>query len=429
MTDLPASTDVVVVGGGPAGIAAAIAAAEGGREVLLVERRTHLGGNVWHPLVGSPALPEASPSLHRLERSGVRVVAGAEVLDPVAPSMLRIGWSDSATAVRYGRLVIATGARERFLPFPGWTLPNVTGAGALQLLAKAGAPVRGRSVVVAGSGPLLLAAAAFLREQGADLRLVAEQTSRWRVWRLGAGLWNDRRRLRQALDLRHTLRGVPYRTSCWPVRAEGDGRVERVVLRQGTREWTERCDLLACGFHLVPNTDLAELLGCRMEGGFVAVDEFQTTSVPGTYCAGEPVGIGGLELARVEGEIAGLAVSGQTERARALFPERRRLDRFRTSLHQAFRLNPELRTLVTPSTVVCRCEDIPAESLTSFESGREARLQTRCGMGRCQGRVCGPATEFLWGWNPRGVRPPIVPATVGQMTLATGTDVGRTAVP
>ena len=384
---------------------------------------------MWYPVAGVPAHPDAVSSLRRLDRPNVRVLTGVEVLDHPAPSTLLIGSGEAAQQVSYGQLVLATGARERFLPFPGWTLPNVTGAGALQLLAKAGVEVKGRSVIVAGSGPLLLAAAASLRAQGAEIRLVAEQAPRGRVWWLAAGLWRDGARLRQALDLRRQLRGVPYRTSCWPVRAEGDGRVERVGLRQGGREWTESCDLLACGFFLEPNTELATLIGCRLERGFVTVDEFQSTSVPHTFCAGEPVGIGGLELARVEGEIAGLAATRQQGRARNLFSERRRLARFRPALNRAFDLDPRLREMVTPSTVVCRCEDVPAARLTSFGSGREARLQTRCGMGRCQGRVCGPAAEFLWGWNPRGVRPPIVPATVGQLTLTAGPEGAGATVP
>jgi len=384
--------------------------------VLLLDRRPHLGGNVWHPVLGGSRVPEAIPLLRRLDRPNVRIVTGAEVLDLPRSSTMLVGTDTTAEEVGYGQLVLATGARERVLPFPGWTLPNVTGAGALQLLAKSGLPVQGRAIVVAGSGPLLLAAAAYLRAQGAEIRLIAEQAPRRRVWRLAAGLVRERDRLRQALDLRRQLGGVPYRTGCWPVRAEGDGRVERVVLRQGRHEWAEVCDFLACGFHLVPNTELAELLGCRMRAGFVTVDGYQGTSIPGTYAAGEPVGIGGLELARVEGAIAGFASTDQRERAADRFAERRRLSRFRGALDRAFQLSPQLRAVATPETIVCRCEDVRVGTVAPFRTGREARLQTRCGMGRCQGRVCGPATEFLWGWNPRGIRPPIVPATVEQLT-------------
>ncbi len=339
------------------------------------------------------------------------------MIDRPRPSELSLGVGDSIRDVRYEKLVLATGARERLLPFPGWTLPNVTGAGGLQLLAKAGLSLHGRRVVVAGTGPLLLASAVYLRKRGAEVVLVAEQAPGWRVWWLGATLIRDRDRLRQALDLRRQLRGVSYRTGAWVVRAEGNGRLERVVLRHGRREWTESCDFLACGFHLVPNLELAELLGCRLRAGFVAVDEFQETSLPDIYAAGEPVGIGGWELARLEGEVAGLAATGQREEAVALFGERRRRNQFRGALDRTFLLDPQLRATVTPETIVCRCEDVVAGALSSFEEGREARLQTRCGMGRCQGRVCGPATEFLWGWNPRGARPPIVPATVGQLAV------------
>lgn len=411
--------DVVVVGGGPAGIMAAGAAAGNGRHVLLIDRRPQLGGNVWYPSAGQPPVPEAAVDLSRLRGSGLRVLTGAEVLDRPRPGKLLVGSFEGwAQEVAYSQLVIATGARERFLPFPGWTLPNVVGVGALQLLGKSGAPVKGRSVVIAGSGPLLLAATAYLREQGAEVKVVAEQSSRWRVWRLAAGLVSNRERFRQALDLQRRVRGIPYRYGCWPVRAEGSGRVERVVLRQGNRTWTEGCDLLACGYHLVPNLELAELLGCRLRDGFVAVDEYQESSVPGVYCAGEPVGIGGLELARVEGEIAGLSAAQQREKARNRFADRRRLSSFRAGLRRAFALNPALRGMVTPSTVVCRCEDVRAEAVAPYLGGRDARLQTRCGMGRCQGRVCGPAAEFLWGWTPRGTRPPITPATVDQLTLS-----------
>jgi NADPH-dependent 2,4-dienoyl-CoA reductase/sulfur reductase-like enzyme len=376
-----------------------------------------------------PPIPDAISSLGKLDRPSVQVVTGAEVLDRPRASTLLVATGERTWETEYGALVLATGARERFLPFPGCTLPNVTGAGGLQLLARAGLSVKDRSVVIAGSGPVLLAAAAYLREQGAEIRVVAEQTSGWRLGRLALGLGADGDRLQQALHLRRQLRGVPYRTGCWVVRAEGEERVERVVLRRGRREWTEKCDYLGCGFHLVPNTELAELLGCRIRNGFIVVDEFQGTSIPGTYAAGEPVGIGGRELAQIEGEIAGLVATDQRERVATLLGKRSRLARFRGALDRAFPLSPQLRKTVTPETIVCRCEDVRAGALASFHSGREARLQTRCGMGRCQGRVCGPATEFLWGWNPRGVRPPVVPATVGQLVLRDSPDESPVARP
>jgi NADPH-dependent 2,4-dienoyl-CoA reductase/sulfur reductase-like enzyme len=417
---IPESVDLLVVGGGPAGIAAAVAASAEGREVLLVDRRPRLGGNVWFQEAGRPPDRRAQSALNGLSGSSARVATSTEVIDCPQESTLRLRSGDEVADVRYTGLVLATGARERFLPFPGWTLPHVTGAGALQLLAKGGLRLEGRSVVVAGSGPVLLAAAAYLRENGADVRLVAEQASRSQIGRLALGLLTVPSRAREALGLFRQLRGVPYLLGCWPVRAEGSERVERVVLRRGAREWTVDCDFLACGFDLVGNTDLAELVGCSVRRGFVSVDPFQRTSAAGVYAAGEPVGIGGMDLAQIEGEIAGLSFAGRSDEARRRFSRRNRLARLRPAFARAFALKPRLRMLATPETVVCRCEDLPARTLASFRSGREARLLSRCGMGRCQGRVCGPATEFLMGWTPQSPRPPLVPTAVSAWSRLSG---------
>ena len=151
---------------------------------------------------------------------------------------------------------------------------------------------------------------------------------------------------------------------------------------------------------LVPNTELAELLGCRIRDGLVQVDDLQQTSVPEVFCAGEPTGVGGLELALVEGQIAGLAAGGHPESAKSLFGARKKLRGFTCALDRAFAPRRELRNLSSPETIVCRCEDVTYSRLAQHRSWRDAKLQTRCGMGPCQGRVCGPATHFLFGWSP-----------------------------
>ena len=187
--------------------------------------------------------------------------------------------------------------------------------------------------------------------------------------------------------------------------------LEEVVISQGLNHpaKTVSCDYMACGFHLVPNTELAELLGCRVRDRVVQADDLQQTSVPGIFCAGEPTGVGGLELALVEGQIAGLAAGGRAESAHPLFGERKKLRSFARALDRAFALRPELQSLPRPETIVCRCEDVSYLRLAQQHSWRAAKLQTRCGMGPCQGRVCGPATRFLFNWSPDSVRPPIFP--------------------
>ncbi len=169
---------------------------------------------------------------------------------------------------------------------------------------------------------------------------------------------------------------------------------------------TVPCDYLACGFHLVPNIELPLLLGCQIQNSSVHIDDFQRTTVADVFCAGEPTGIGGVELSLVEGEIAGLTAAGRIAEASSLFGKREKLRRFARSLGRAFPLRPELHRLPAPETIVCRCEDVRYSNLREHTGWRDAKLQTRCGMGPCQGRICGPATQFLFKWNPDSVRPP-----------------------
>jgi hypothetical protein len=147
----------------------------------------------------------------------------------------------------------------------------------------------------------------------------------------------------------------------------------------------------------------------------VVVDDLQRSSLENVFCAGEATGIGGVDLALVEGEIAGYAASGQIDRARALFGKRSRARRFASNLNRAFALRNELKLLPEPDTFVCRCEDVTFKRLKNAASFRAAKLHTRCGMGPCQGRVCGPAADFLFGWRTESVRPPIFPARVGSL--------------
>ena len=162
------------------------------------------------------------------------------------------------------------------------------------------------------------------------------------------------------------------------------------------------------------------LLGCQVDNGLVRVDDFQRTTVPSIYCAGEPTGIGGVELSLIEGQIGGFAAAGNTTEAAKLFAARERGRRFARRLDRTFRLRSELRGLASPETIVCRCEDVDFSRLHSHTSWRAAKLQTRCGMGPCQGRICGPATQFLLNWTPDSVRPPIFPTRLESMAAISG---------
>jgi NADPH-dependent 2,4-dienoyl-CoA reductase/sulfur reductase-like enzyme len=412
--------EVLVIGAGPAGIAAATAAAENGREVIVLDDNATAGGQIWRAATvdqtGSSSGRDAikQRAFDRLQRSGAQVLGGRSVFSAEASGTVQALHEDSAGShmeqFHFEQLVLATGARERFLPFPGWALPGVFGAGGLQALVKGGYPVAGKRVVVAGTGPLLLAVAAHLAQDGAIVSCVAEQAALAQILPFTASLVAHPAKLLQGARYRSQLWKTRYRTGCWVVEAipKPDGKsLDAVLITDGAHTWSEPCDLLACGYHLVPNTEIAALLGCEFRDSFVQVDNAQRTSLPNIFCAGEPTGIAGLEAAMVQGEIAGLACAG---RSSAALQRRAATEHaFSERMDRAFALRVELRSLPHTDTIVCRCEDVAFGSLLGHTGWTDAKLQTRCGMGPCQGRVCGPAVEHLLGWRPVSVRQPLFP--------------------
>ncbi|HEY4357309.1 MAG TPA: FAD/NAD(P)-binding oxidoreductase [Acidobacteriaceae bacterium] len=427
-------TDVLVIGAGPAGITAATAAAEHGRKVIVLDDNPAAGGQIWRgdtvETKDSSKHAEDAPrrkALERLRLSGAEVLPGRSVFSVDASGSLQaIRENTSGSQVEeflFEKLILATGARERFLPFPGWTLPGVFGAGGLQALVRGGYRIAGKRVVVAGTGPLLLAVAAHLVEDGAYVSAVVEQASLAQLAPFAVSMWSNPGKLLQGAGYRAKLWKSAYRIGCWVVEASAspDG-LRSVKLTDGTSTWTEHCDLLACGYHLVPNTEIASLLGCAFRGPFVQVDSDQRTSVPNVFCAGEPTGIAGLEAALVQGEIAGLACAGRDV---ASLQKRAAAERsFGERLEKAFALREELRAVPREDTLVCRCEDVRLGSLRGHTSWTDAKLQTRCGMGPCQGRICGPAVEHLLGWKPISVRQPLFPVPL----QAFGSDAGQTEI-
>ena len=414
--------EVAVIGAGPAGIAAACRAAEAGARTLVLDENPAAGGQIHRHLPGEPAPEAARPWLDRLAVSGAILRNGASVFDVVAATagfrVLAETADGAVVAVRARSLVLATGARELFLPFPGWTLPGVMGAGGAQAMKKMGADFRGRRAVVAGSGPLLLPVAASLAAAGAEVALVAEQAGTGSLLRFGAALLEEPRKIAEAARHRAGFFPAPYRSGTWIAEAGGHERVEQVVLTDGRDRFRIDCDLAAVGYGLVPNVELARLVGCALRRGSVVVDAAQASSLEGVFAAGEPCGVAGLEVALAEGQIAGLSAA----RAASSAGERRRLSavrargrRLASAMDRAFRPRPELASSLRADTIVCRCEDVRLSALATSGSAREAKLATRAGMGPCQGRVCAPALEFLFGWDSDTVRPPVKPAALGSL--------------
>jgi len=407
--------DVVVVGAGPAGMAAAVAASECGMRVSLLDDNPAAGGQIWRGFdaASTRSYPGASTLAllsQRFQQARINTRFGTRVVDQPASGLLRVESERGSSDIAFAHLILANGARERFVPFPGWTLPGVMGAGGLQAIVKSGFSITGKRVVVSGSGPLLPAVAAGLARHGARVVGIFEQAPLSRLARFALRLAAHPSKIWEGLRYRSATQSTPYRTSSWVVRAHGADRLRAVTVNINGSPRDFECDYLACGFHLAPNLELPRLLGCTIEAGYVRIDANQLSSVERVYCVGELTGIGGLDKALCEGDIAGLACSGKAPTH--LFKRRDRLARFARHLDRAFALRSQLAQLADADTFICRCEDVPRRALEFCRSWREAKLYTRCGMGPCQGRICGPATEVLFGWKHDSVRPPLTPARV-----------------
>jgi D-hydroxyproline dehydrogenase subunit alpha len=389
--------EVAIIGAGSAGIFAARAAARKA-EVLVLDDNLRPGGQIWrrNPLL--TALP-----------GNVTLKTGVRVLGPWQGRSLLLETPDGPAILEYDRLILATGARELFLPFKGWTLPNVIGAGALQALIKEGWNIRGKRIVIGGTGPLLLAVAALARKQGGKVLYILEQAPANRVLAFASRTALYPSKAAQTVKLGSEA-FLNYRTSSFVVEAIGNDRLTAVAYQIAEKRYQVECDIAAVGYGLIPNNELPVLLGCETRDGYVVVDNDQRTTVASLFAAGEITGIGGVEKSVIEGEIAGLRSTGQP--ADHCWRHLNRSRQFVKLLEKSFRLSPALRNLATDDTILCRCEDVSFGEVNRFQSWRLAKLQCRIGMGPCQGRVCAPAFSFLCGTGasntePMSVRPPI----------------------
>ncbi|MBV9874497.1 MAG: FAD-dependent oxidoreductase [Verrucomicrobia bacterium] len=398
--------EVAIIGAGPAGISAARAAARKA-QVLVLDDNLRPGGQIWrrNPLL--TALPE-----------NVTLKTRVRVLGPWQEHSLLLETPDGPTILDYDRLILATGARELFLPFKDWTLANVIGAGALQALIKEGWNIRGKRIVIAGTGPLLLAVAALARKQGGKVLRILEQAPANRVLAFACQTALYPSKSAQAISLGFGA-FQNYRTSSFIVEAIGQDRLSAVTYQDGDKRYHVDCDIAAVGYGLIPNNELAGLLGCRTREGYVVVDNDQRSTVANLFAAGEITGIGGVEKSTIEGEIAGLRSTGQC--ADHCSRQRDRSWQFAKILEKNFRLSPALKNLATDDTILCRCEDVSFGEVKQFHDWRLAKLQCRIGMGPCQGRVCGPAFSFLRGTGssnvePVPVRPPVFATHLQNLT-------------
>ncbi|MCH6468868.1 NAD(P)/FAD-dependent oxidoreductase [Sinomonas terrae] len=435
MTAASTHADVAVVGAGPAGLAAAVAAAEAGASVAVVDAAAQPGGQYWRhrpeTVVPEPdghghhdwsvyldlrSRFDAARALGRITYLPGRSVWMAQKDDggftlrttptiaspaPVAPSRPQGahpadvtaqaeggGAGAGAGAVSARRLVLCTGGYDRQLPVPGWDLPGVMAAGGLQAFVKANGSLPGRRFVIAGTGPFLLPVAAGIAAAGGIVVAVLEASapSAW-LPHLKAAAGVPEKALEgaayAAVFARHR---IPYRTRSIVTEVLGSDRVEAVRTARadadgrvlpGSERVYEDVDVVGFGWGFTPQLELPVSLGVRTrvdaDGSLVGVvDDRQESSVPGLFLAGEVTGVGGAALAVLEGFAAGSAAGGSSALPAKAAARAARHRRFARAMHEAHPVPAGWSDWLTPETIVCRCEEVTAGEIVAARSDLEA---------------------------------------------------------
>uniref|UniRef100_UPI003B52EDBB FAD/NAD(P)-dependent oxidoreductase n=1 Tax=Roseovarius indicus TaxID=540747 RepID=UPI003B52EDBB len=449
-------TDLVIIGAGPAGMAAARQAADAGLSVVLLDEQPGPGGQIYRDITrASPTrrallgkeYDKGASLAEGLQHPDITHISGAVVWQIEDDAQVAYTANGIGALVTGKRLLIATGALERPMPVPGWTLPGVMTAGAAQILIKQSGLVV-ENAVLAGAGPLLyLVAAQMCRAGTPPLALVETQTASDRLLALrhGAGALRGWRYLLKGLGLLRELRraGVKRYTGADDTAIEGKTRAE--ALRFSVKGQTHRlpCDTVLLHHGVVPNTQVARGLGVphRWHAGQGAFcperNDWGGTPVDGVFIAGDGAGIGGAEAAAIAGRLSALEIARQlatltlAERDAAAQPLRRRLRRDLAARPFLDRAYPPYALALSPAddTIVCRCEEVTAGDIRGMarlgcRGPSQAKAFGRQGMGPCQGRYCGLTVTGLLaaetGQSPDQtgyyrIRPPFKPVTLQEL--------------
>ncbi|WP_372921449.1 FAD-dependent oxidoreductase [Roseovarius sp.] len=449
--------DLLVIGAGPAGSEAALAAASAGLSVALIDEGPAAGGQVWRAPRTEAARKSRIPDTDRdrgddlrtrLARSTVEVFNATQAWDAQPGFCVSCVSDTGARKFHAERLVLATGAIERIRPFEGWTMPGIFGLAAATAVMKSEKTLFGDDIVISGQGPLLIAVAAKACALGLRPRAVVDRASRFDWLRETPGFAQVPSMLATGGGwmARLALAGVPYFRRSEVIRAGGAEVLRSLTIRNLDTGATHEmdADTLYIGNGLTPADELHRLLGAvqtadRLRGGYrTSRDERCRSSVPGLYVAGDGAGVYGALPSAMQGRIAGLAAArdhgtlSETQFAARVQEPRRKLRRYEKFGDASCRLMqfPEDVSLsVTADTVICRCEDVTRADLdTAIDDGAKDLNQlkhfTRLGMGPCQGRMCSLTAAVLL--RARGVgsetdmrltpRAPVRPVEMNQLT-------------
>lgn len=416
---------IVIVGAGPAGITAAHTLLHYGVQPCLIDEGLRGGGQIYRR---QPQNFKRSPKdLYGFEAA--KAVAVHNTLDQLVGQIdyrsQTLVWNaehnrldtvrdKQAGQVEFSRLIVASGATDRILPVPGWTLPGVYSLGAAQIALKYQGCAIGQDVVFAGSGPLLYLVAYQYAKAGARVRAVLDSAPFSAQCRALPALIGQPATLAKGIYYRSwlTAHGIPVHQAAELVRVEGERRVNRLIWRQNGQEKQLDCDAVAFAHALRSETQLADLLGCDFAWNALnrawlpSRDDWGRSSLANVYLAGDGAGIMGADAAQMAGELAALTLladDGHTiDRARITHLQQQlaRISRFRQGLETAFPF-PEDWAINTPDeTLICRCEEISAGEIRAVvDNGHweinRVKAMCRVGMGRCQGRMCGSAAAEI----------------------------------
>lgn len=458
--------ELVIIGAGPAGISAAIEATKLGAQVTMIDENPKAGGAIYRQLPdqftvrdinqlgkdyvqGQKLLEELDQYKSRIEFLGDAVVWGL-----FGDRSIEIVHQGKNLTLKPKKLILAEGAYERPMPFPGWTLPGVFAAGGVHTMVKTQRVLPGEKVLLTGTGPLQLVVATQLVQAGAKVVAVLEAASSKGSWKYLSKMWGQWELVKDGLHYLNELRKakVPFLSPWAIVEARGTDQVSGATYTKVDKDWrpisgtekTLEVDTVCVGYGFIPSTRLSRMWGCKHRyhhelGGWIPeYDAYMETSIPGVFVAGDGAGVAGALVAVEEGRLCSIRACNQLGRidegklkrmSVPIFQQLKELRKFRDALDNISAVRPGWFTRIRDDTIICRCEEISAGDIRkAIADGAtditEIKGHTRVGMGYCQGRMCESSLATLVaketkrplegvGWF--SIRPPIRPIPLGEL--------------